>query len=56
MSVDPRCRESPDVAKRTYKLVKVGVKDAHNLTYEEFGYLYVHYPWVLPDVCVGDCE
>lgn len=41
---------TPGDARRTFKLVKNGVKDAHNLTYREFGLLYVYYPFVLPDV------
>jgi hypothetical protein len=41
---------TPDEARRTFKLVKNGLKDAHNLTYREFGLLYVYYPFVLPDV------
>lgn len=41
-------------AHRTYKLVKCGVKDAHNLTPEEFGLLYLHFPGVLPDIDEGE--
>jgi hypothetical protein len=43
-------RETPEDARRTWKLVKAGEKTAENLTCREFGLLYVYYPWALPDV------
>lgn len=43
-------QRTPEDARRTWKLVKTGEKDAYNLTYREFGLLYVYYPWALPDV------
>lgn len=45
--------DSLDEAHRTFKQVKTGIKDASNLTYREFGLLYVHYPFLLPDVQEG---
>ena len=37
-------------AHRVYKRVKAGVVDTPDLSPEEFGLLYIHYPHVLPDV------
>jgi hypothetical protein len=49
-----RARGESDRARRTFKLVKNGVKSAGDLTAEEYGLLYLHYPHILPDVEVGE--
>lgn len=50
MAVAPERIGRFEEAHRVYKQVRVGLKGAVDLTPEEFGYLYLYFPEMLPDV------